>query len=92
MRLRALRIKILVAQDQRALGRKRTLLCDPEGTRMAQAQWRSYVQFLLSPDGRAAYTLMNAATTGAEQDVARDSVDLCVEPVVERNAVLRCPE
>ncbi len=29
----------------------------------AQAQWRSYVHFLLSPDGRAAYTLMNAATT-----------------------------
>jgi zinc-ribbon domain len=29
----------------------------------AQAQWRSYVRFLLSPDGRAAYTLMNAATT-----------------------------
>jgi ribosomal protein L40E len=29
----------------------------------AQAQWRSYVQFLLTPDGRAAYTLMNAATT-----------------------------
>jgi ribosomal protein L40E len=29
----------------------------------AQAQWHSYVQFLLSPDGRAAYTLMNAATT-----------------------------
>ena len=29
----------------------------------AQAQWRSYLQFLLSPDGRAAYTLMNEATT-----------------------------
>ena len=29
----------------------------------AQAQWRSTVHFLLSPDGRAAYTLMNAATT-----------------------------
>jgi hypothetical protein len=29
----------------------------------AQAQWRSYVHFFLSPDGRAAYTLMNAATT-----------------------------
>ena len=29
----------------------------------AQAQWRLYVHFLLSPDGRAAYTLMNAATT-----------------------------
>jgi zinc-ribbon domain len=31
----------------------------------AQAQWRNYVHFLLSPDGRAAYTLMNAATTSA---------------------------
>ena len=31
----------------------------------AQAQWHAYVQFLLSPDGRAAYTLMNAATTSA---------------------------
>ena len=29
----------------------------------AQAQWRLYVHFLSSPDGRAAYTLMNAATT-----------------------------
>jgi hypothetical protein len=29
----------------------------------AEAQWRTYVHFLLSPDGRAAYTLMNAATT-----------------------------
>jgi ribosomal protein L40E len=29
----------------------------------AQAQWQTYVHFLLSPDGRAAYTLMNAATT-----------------------------
>jgi zinc-ribbon domain len=29
----------------------------------AQAQWRLYVHFLMSPDGRAAYTLMNAATT-----------------------------
>jgi ribosomal protein L40E len=29
----------------------------------AQAQWRAYVHFLLTPDGRAAYTLMNAATT-----------------------------
>jgi len=29
----------------------------------AQAQWHAYVQFLLSPDGRAAYTLMNAVTT-----------------------------
>jgi hypothetical protein len=29
----------------------------------AQAQWRTYVHFLMSPDGRAAYTLMNAATT-----------------------------
>jgi hypothetical protein len=28
-----------------------------------QAQWHSYVRFLLSPDGRAAYVLMNAATT-----------------------------
>jgi hypothetical protein len=29
----------------------------------AEAQWRTYVHFLLSPDGRAAYTLINAATT-----------------------------
>lgn len=29
----------------------------------AQAEWHSYMHFLLSPDGRAAYTLMNAATT-----------------------------
>jgi hypothetical protein len=29
----------------------------------AQAQWQMTVHFLLSPDGRAAYTLMNAATT-----------------------------
>jgi len=29
----------------------------------AQAQWHTYVHFLMSPDGRAAYTLMNAATT-----------------------------
>jgi hypothetical protein len=29
----------------------------------AQAQWHAYVNFLMSPDGRAAYTLMNAATT-----------------------------
>jgi hypothetical protein len=29
----------------------------------AQAQWQTYVHFLMSPDGRAAYTLMNAATT-----------------------------
>jgi hypothetical protein len=29
----------------------------------AEAQWRTYVHFLMSPDGRAAYTLMNAATT-----------------------------
>jgi ribosomal protein L40E len=29
----------------------------------AQAQWNSYVHFLMSPDGRAAYTLMNAATS-----------------------------
>jgi hypothetical protein len=28
----------------------------------AEAQWRTYVHFLMSPDGRAAYTLMNAAT------------------------------
>ena len=28
-----------------------------------QAQWHAYVNFLMSPDGRAAYTLMNAATT-----------------------------
>jgi ribosomal protein L40E len=34
-----------------------------QGTPEAQAQWRSYVQFLLTPDGRAAYTLMNAATS-----------------------------
>jgi hypothetical protein len=29
----------------------------------AEAQWQAYVHFLMSPDGRAAYTLMNAATT-----------------------------
>lgn len=29
----------------------------------AQAQWNIYVHFLMSPDGRAAYTLMNAAST-----------------------------
>ena len=29
----------------------------------AQAQWNTYVHFLMSPDGRAAYTLMNAAST-----------------------------
>ena len=29
----------------------------------AEAQWRITVHFLMSPDGRAAYTLMNAATT-----------------------------
>ncbi len=29
----------------------------------AQAQWQAYVHFLMSPDGRAAYTLLNAATT-----------------------------
>lgn len=29
----------------------------------AEAQWHAYVHFLMSPDGRAAYTLMNAATT-----------------------------
>lgn len=28
-----------------------------------QAQWRAYVHFLLSPDGRAAFTLVNSATT-----------------------------
>src|ERR1700744_3409937 len=31
----------------------------------AEAQWRNYVHFLMSPNGRAAYTLMNAATTSA---------------------------
>jgi hypothetical protein len=31
----------------------------------AEAQWRAYVHFLMSPDGRAAYTLINAATTSA---------------------------
>jgi ribosomal protein L40E len=34
-----------------------------QGNPDAQAQWHAYVQFLLTPDGRAAYTLMNAATT-----------------------------
>jgi hypothetical protein len=29
----------------------------------AQAQWHSYVHFLMTPDGKAAYTLINAATT-----------------------------
>jgi zinc-ribbon domain len=29
----------------------------------AEAQWHAYVHFLMSPDGRAAYTLINAATT-----------------------------
>jgi hypothetical protein len=29
----------------------------------AQADWRSYTHFLLSPDGRAAFTLMTAVTT-----------------------------
>jgi hypothetical protein len=29
----------------------------------AQVQWQAYVHFLMSPDGRAAYTLLNAATT-----------------------------
>ncbi len=28
-----------------------------------QAQWTSYMHFLMSPDGRAVYTLMNEATT-----------------------------
>jgi hypothetical protein len=28
-----------------------------------QAQWHAYVRFLMSPDGRAGYTLLNAATT-----------------------------
>ena len=31
----------------------------------AQVQWQTYIHFLLTPDGRAAYTLMNAATTSA---------------------------
>jgi len=31
----------------------------------AEAQWRTWVHFLMSPDGRAAYTLLNAATTSA---------------------------
>ena len=31
----------------------------------AEAQWRATVHFLMSPDGRAAYTLINAATTSA---------------------------
>src|ERR1700761_2205657 len=34
-----------------------------QGTPEAQAQWHSYVQFLVTPDGKAAYTLMNAATS-----------------------------
>ena len=38
MRLRALGIKILVAQDQRAAGCNRALLRDPEGARVAQVQ------------------------------------------------------
>jgi hypothetical protein len=29
----------------------------------AEAQWHTWVHFLMSPDGRAAYTLLNAATT-----------------------------
>jgi hypothetical protein len=29
----------------------------------AEAQWRATVHFLMSPDGRAAYTLINAATS-----------------------------
>jgi len=29
----------------------------------AQAEWHTYMHFLLSPDGRAAYMLMNAVTT-----------------------------
>jgi hypothetical protein len=28
-----------------------------------QAQWNTYMHFLMSPDGRAAYTLMNEATS-----------------------------
>ena len=28
-----------------------------------QVQWQAYIRFLMSPDGRAAYTLINAATT-----------------------------
>lgn len=31
----------------------------------AEAQWRATVHFLMSADGRAAYTLMNAVTTSA---------------------------
>jgi hypothetical protein len=34
-----------------------------KGNPDAEAQWRATVHFLMSPDGRAAYTLMNAATT-----------------------------
>jgi zinc-ribbon domain len=36
-----------------------------QGNPDVQAQWHSYVQFLLTPDGRAAYTLMSAASTSA---------------------------
>lgn len=31
----------------------------------AQAQWHQYVQFLMTPDGRAAYALLNSFVTGA---------------------------
>jgi hypothetical protein len=31
----------------------------------AEAQWHQYVHFLMSPDGRAAYTLLNSFVTGA---------------------------
>ena len=31
----------------------------------AQAQWHQYVRFLMTPDGRAAYTLLNSFVTGA---------------------------
>ena len=31
----------------------------------AQAQWHQYVHFLMTPDGRAAYTLLNSFVTGA---------------------------
>jgi hypothetical protein len=38
MGLRAVRIKILVTQDQLSLGCERALLCDPERARVAQVQ------------------------------------------------------
>jgi hypothetical protein len=31
----------------------------------AQAQWRQYIHFLTTPDGRAAYILLNSFVTGA---------------------------